>query len=242
MEVTLFVPFYNEEKRPNVEEYISSISQLQGLNLVLVNDGSSDDTSTMLERLTGPKIEIVNFSTNQGKGEALRKAMREYLLQNEVEIVGYLDCDGAFPKSAVETFLRTGTEKIQSGNFQVCIASRIMLSGRDVVREAKRHYISRILITLIGFRYSFMPYDSQSGLKIFRVTHVLTDSLKNPFRTKWLFDIELLSRLDRMSHEKLIWEEPVMAWADKPGSHLRLRNFANILKEVITLYLLKAKD
>jgi hypothetical protein len=70
----------------------------------------------------------------------------------------------------------------------------------------------------------------------------LNDSLKIPFRTKWLFDIELLSRLDRMSPEKLIWEEPVMAWADKPGSHLRLRNFANILKEVITLYLLKAKD
>ena len=163
-------------------------------------------------------------------------------MQNEVEIVGYLDCDGAFPKSAVETFLRTGTEKIQSGNFQVCIASRIMLSGRDVVREAKRHYISRILITLIGFRYSFMPYDSQSGLKIFSVTQALNDSLKIPFRTKWLFDIELLSRLDRMSHEKLIWEEPVMAWADKPGSHLRLRNFANIFKEVIMLYLLKAKD
>ena len=242
MKLTLFVPLYNEAKRPNVEEYISSISQLQGLNLVLVNDGSSDDTSTILKRLRGSNIEIVDFPTNQGKGEALRNAMREYLLQNEVEIVGYLDCDGAFPKSAVETFLRTGAEKIQSGNFQVCIASRIMLSGRDVVREAKRHYISRILITLIGFRYSFMPYDSQSGLKIFRVTHVLTDSLKNPFRTKWLFDIELLSRLDRMSHEKLIWEEPVMAWADKPGSHLRLRNFANIFKEVITLYLLKAKD
>ena len=61
MELTLFVPLYNEEKRLNVEEYISSISQLQGLNLVLVNDGSSDDTSTMLERLKGPKIEIVNF-------------------------------------------------------------------------------------------------------------------------------------------------------------------------------------
>ena len=242
MEITLFVPLYNEEKRPNVEEYISSISQLQGLNLVLVNDGSSDDTSTMLERLRGPKIEIVDFPTNQGKGEALREAIRDYILHNEVEIVGYLDCDGAFPISAVEKFLRTATEKIQSGNFQVCIASRIMLSGRDVVREAKRHYISRILITLIGFRYSFMPYDSQSGLKIFRVTQALNDSLKIPFRTKWLFDIELLSRLHRMSNENLIWEEPVMAWADKPGSHLRLRNFANIFKEVVTLYLLKAKD
>ncbi len=242
MELTLFVPLYNEEKRPNVEEYISSISQVQGLNLVLVNDGSSDDTSTMLERLKGPQIEIVDFSTNQGKGEALRKAMREYLLQNEVEIIGYLDCDGAFPKSTVVTFLRTATEQIQNGNFQVCIASRIMLSGRNVVREAKRHYISRILITLIGFRYSFMPYDSQSGLKIFRVTQALNDSLKFPFRTKWLFDIELLSRLHRKSSENLIWEEPVMAWADKPGSHLRLRNFANIFKEVVTLYLLKAKD
>lgn len=242
MELTLFVPLYNEEKRPNVEEYISSISQVQGLNLVLVNDGSSDDTSTMLERLKGPQIEIVDFSTNQGKGEALREAMREYLLQNEVEIVGYLDCDGAFPKSAVVAFLRTSTEKIQNENFQVCIASRIMLSGRNVVREAKRHYISRILITLIGFRYSFMPYDSQSGLKIFRVTQALNESLKFPFRTKWLFDIELLSRLHRKSSENLIWEEPVMAWADKPGSHLRLRNFANIFKEVVTLYLLKAKD
>lgn len=241
MNLTLFVPLYNEEKRPKVGEYISSISQIQGLTLVLVNDGSSDDTLSMLELFKGPNIKIVDFPTNQGKGEALRKAMREYLLQNEVEIIGYLDCDGAFPKSAVVTFLRTAKEKIQNEKFQVCIASRIMLSGRDVVREAKRHYISRILITLIGFRYSFMPYDSQSGLKIFRVTQALDDSLKIPFRTKWLFDIELLNRLDRKSNEKLIWEEPVMAWADKPGSHLRLRNFANVFKEVVTLYLLKAK-
>jgi glycosyltransferase involved in cell wall biosynthesis len=241
MNLTLFVPLYNEEKRPKVGEYISSISQIQGLTLVLVNDGSSDDTLSMLELFKGPNIKIVDFPTNQGKGEALRKAMREHLLQNEVEIIGYLDCDGAFPKSAVVTFLRTATEKIQNEKFQVCIASRIMLSGRDVVREAKRHYISRILITLIGFRYSFMPYDSQSGLKIFRVTQALDDSLKIPFRTKWLFDIELLNRLDRKSNEKLIWEEPVMAWADKPGSHLRLRNFANVFKEVVTLYLLKAK-
>ena len=241
MNLTLFVPLYNEEKRPKVGEYISSISQIQGLTLVLVNDGSSDDTLSMLELFKGPNIKIVDFPTNQGKGEALRKAMREYLLQNEVEIIGYLDCDGAFPKSAVVTFLRTAKEKIQNEKFQVCIASRIMLSGRDVVREAKRHYISRILITLIGFRYSFMPYDSQSGLKIFRVTQALDDSLKIPFRTKWLFDIELLNRLDRKFNEKLIWEEPVMAWADKPGSHLRLRNFANVFKEVVTLYLLKAK-
>ena len=241
MNLTLFVPLYNEEKRPKVGEYISSISQIQGLTLVLVNDGSSDDTLSMLELFKGPNIKIVDFPTNQGKGEALRKAMREYLLQNEVEIIGYLDCDGAFPESAVVTFLRTAKEKIQNEKFQVCIASRIMLSGRDVVREAKRHYISRILITLIGFRYSFMPYDSQSGLKIFQVTQALDDSLKIPFRTKWLFDIELLNRLDRKSNEKLIWEEPVMAWADKPGSHLRLRNFANVFKEVVTLYLLKAK-
>jgi len=242
MALTLFVPFYNEQNRPNVKEYVSSIAEISGLSLILVNDGSSDETLSLLKGFNAPNIEIVDFPINQGKGEALRNAMREYLLRNEAEIVGYLDCDGAFPKSAVLTFMRTAIEKIQIENFQVCIASRIALSGRKVVREAKRHYISRILITLIGFRFYFMPYDSQSGLKLFRVSKELKDSLKTPFRTKWLFDIELLSRLHHKFREKLIWEEPIMAWSDKSGSHLRLCSFFSVLKDVVVLYLSKSRN
>ena len=66
MNLTLFVPLYNEEKRPKVGEYISSISQIQGLTLVLVNDGSSDDTLSMLELFKGPNIKIVDFPTPLG--------------------------------------------------------------------------------------------------------------------------------------------------------------------------------
>ena len=62
MDLTLFVPLYNEEKRPKVGEYISSISQIQGLTLVLVNDGSSDDTLSMLELSKGPNIKIVDLN------------------------------------------------------------------------------------------------------------------------------------------------------------------------------------
>jgi glycosyltransferase involved in cell wall biosynthesis len=234
-EITLFVPFYNEGKRAGVNEYLDSLSKLNGVKLVLVNDGSTDHTLEILNTFLSRNIDIVTHLKNLGKGEALRQAMLEFLSNNCAAIIGYLDCDGAFPLETVSKILEVSKEKLSTGQYQVCIASRVMLSGRKVERLQHRHYISRIVITLLGLKFIFMPYDSQSGFKIFNNSEQFQRVLEKPFRTRWLFDIELLDRLTKQWKENIIWEEPVQEWSDKPGSHLKIKSALTVIKEVSLL-------
>lgn len=242
VEIVLFIPFYNEGKRAGVRNYLDSLTQLHGVKLVLVDDGSTDDTLNMLDSLRGQKVEVVNHFQNSGKGEALRKAMLDYFSNGTANIIGFLDCDGAFPISSVEKIIMASMDVLLGSQYQVCIASRVMLSGRKVERLPHRHYISRIIITLLGLRFSFMPYDSQSGFKLFKNSEHLQRVLEKPFRTRWLFDIELLERLTEKWEENIIWEEPVQEWSDKPGSHLKIKSAITVIKEVSLLLFSRVKS
>mgnify|MGYP000002579775 FL=1 len=238
-QLVLFVPFYNESKREGIVGYINALAALPELSLVLVNDGSTDTTNNILSSFQQPNIEIYSHAINLGKGNALRVAMLDFQLRNKANFMGYLDCDGAFPIDTVSLFIDSSRKKFLDNEILICIASRIKLAGRKVERKEHRHYISRVIITLLGIRYTFMPYDSQSGLKIFRVNEGFENSLRLPFKTKWLFDVELLDRLTKKSSSNVIWEEPVQEWRDKPGSHLKIRHVISVAKELLLLLLAK---
>ena len=75
------------------------------------------------------------------------------------------------------------------------------------------------------------PYDTQCGLKFFRVDYALVDSLSGEFQTSWFFDVELLLRLSHGSLE--VWEEPLQYWHDVQGSKIRLRAYPTILVEIL---------
>lgn len=233
--LVLFIPFYNESKREGIVGYINALAALPELSLVLVNDGSTDGTGDILNSFEQPNVIIFSHTSNLGKGNALRVAMLDFQLRNTTAFIGYLDCDGAFPIETVGLFIDSTRKKFLNNEILLCIASRIRLAGRKVERKEYRHYISRIIITLLGFRYAFMPYDSQSGLKIFRVTKNFEDSLRSPFRTRWLFDVELLDRLTKDFSSNIMWEEPVQEWRDRPGSHLKIRHVISVTKELLVL-------
>jgi glycosyltransferase involved in cell wall biosynthesis len=236
-EVIIFVPFYNESKRLGVRDYLISLSKLKDVKFVLVNDGSTDNTLEMLNSFRAQNFDVISHFRNSGKGEALRNAMLESLPNSKARTIGFLDCDGAFPIDTVKKILKISKATLSHGHYQVCIASRVMLSGRKVKRLPHRHYISRVIITLLGFRFAFMPYDSQSGFKLFKNSKQLEQVLARPFKTRWLFDIELLDRLTREFTGNIIWEEPVQEWYDKPGSHLKLKSVLAVVREVTVLLL-----
>ena len=76
-------------------------------------------------------------------------------------------------------------------------------------------------------------YDTQCGAKMFRVTPDLRPIFGEPFRSRWIFDVEILARLiaarrgdDSARLENYIYELPLMEWRDVHGSKLRGSDFA----------------
>jgi glycosyltransferase involved in cell wall biosynthesis len=82
------LPVYNEARHiPEVLAEVRRYSQ----DVLVVNDGSSDDTPNVLAR--EPGITVVTHPHNLGYGAALRTAF-EYALAHHYDVLVTIDCDG----------------------------------------------------------------------------------------------------------------------------------------------------
>ena len=82
------LPVYNEAT--HVVDVLSEVRRFAD-DILVVNDGSSDDTADVLA--TVPGIEVVTHEQNQGYGAALRSAFC-YAIQHDYDVVVTIDCDG----------------------------------------------------------------------------------------------------------------------------------------------------
>jgi glycosyltransferase involved in cell wall biosynthesis len=82
------LPVYNEARHiPEVLAEVRRYSQ----DVLVVNDGSSDDTPSVLAR--EPGVIVVTHPQNLGYGAALRTAF-EFAIQNAYDVLVTIDCDG----------------------------------------------------------------------------------------------------------------------------------------------------
>jgi len=237
-DLALVVPCYNEKARLDPEAFQHFVTTHPGVQLVLVDDGSVDGTGEVLERMRAAApgaVTTLRHAVNRGKGEAVRSGIVAAIDQRAV-LVGFLDADLSTPLSAVDDFLavfrtRPGVEFI--------LGSRVMLMGRDVKRKASRHYLGRVFATGVSLALDLPVYDTQCGAKMLRVNAATATLFATPFRSRWIFDVELIGRYLRLpaapgepSRRERIYELVVPAWHDKPGSKLRWYDFARAMIEL----------
>lgn len=100
--ISVFLPAYNE--RDNLPTVVTqTLRALEAISphayhLIIVNDGSHDDTGEVADRLAvehGPHVTVVHHAQNQGYGHALRSGFATGLL-DETDWVGFMDSDGQF--------------------------------------------------------------------------------------------------------------------------------------------------
>lgn len=229
-ELTVVVPCFNEARRLDAPA-LEAFFQAPRVRLVLVDDGSTDETRALLERLAARhagRCQVLALWPNGGKAEAVRRGLHRALEATpRPEVVGYCDADLATP---VEEMLRVAAEV--EGPVEVALASRVGLLGRRIERSLSRHYLGRVFATAASLALDLPVYDTQCGAKAFKVTPLLEEALARPFTARWAFDVELLDRLLRppAPHAGLsaghIVEVPLMAWRDVKGSKLTAKAMA----------------
>ena len=55
LQTTIVIPCYNEEKRLNGDELLSFSNQTADIDFLLVNDGSTDGTTRLIDDLGGKR-------------------------------------------------------------------------------------------------------------------------------------------------------------------------------------------
>lgn len=236
--LALVVPCYNEASRLVPDAFLRFVATHPAVQLVLVDDGSTDGTWDVLERLRAAapaSVTTLRQPANRGKAEAVRTGIRAGLAQRAA-LVGFLDADLATPLEVVDDFLVVLHDR---PDVEFVLGSRVMLLGRDIKRKAARHYFGRVFATAVSTALDLPVYDTQCGAKILRATAATATLFDTPFRSAWIFDVELIARYLRLpvgpgepSRRDRLYELVLPIWHDRAGSKLRWHDFARAVVEL----------
>ncbi len=162
--VTVVVPAYNEER--GIGGVIERLSQLDieaPLEILVIDDGSSDGTPAELERLAErfDSVRVLRHRSNRGYGAALKTGFMN--AKNEVVVI--TDADGTYPEHRISDLLA----RIDDGA-EMAIGSR---TGHKVHIPLVRRPAKACLRWLASFLAGTKIPDLNSGLRAFRRDFVL---------------------------------------------------------------------
>ena len=233
MKITIIIPFYNEEKRIEIERFHQIFNDFPQYNFILVNDGSTDNTNTILDEFKSkfPSLTILKLDKNAGKAEAIRAAV---LSISTADFIVYYDADLATPFSELEKLIQFS---VLHQNYKMVMGARIKLIGNGVKRSLTRHYFGRIFATIVSqFVLKVAVYDTQCGAKVidFEKAKLI---FSKPFLSKWLFDVEVLKRLQKIHNlNEVVKEIPLENWTEIGNSKIKVIDFFKIPFELLKIY------
>lgn len=232
-ETCLIIPCYNEENRLDSKAFLAFLDQHNQYHFLFVNDGSQDDTLTVLQLMKSQKkekISILDLKENVGKAEAVRLGIRAMV--NDFEYIGYLDADLATPLEEIHQMSILIKEK---GAVMV-MGSRIQRLGANINRSFIRHILGRIFATVVSNMLKLPVYDTQCGAKILK-SGSADEIFLNSFLSKWLFDVEVLFRLKASESGDLdIYEYPLNIWEEKGDSRIKITDVLQFPIELLRIY------
>lgn len=231
--VSIIIPCFNEEHRLKKEPFLQLLYSGADVQLILINDGSTDNTHLLLEEIKKAgqqNVVIVSYPENKGKAHAVFKGMEHALYNSDSAYIGYLDADLS---TSLDEFLNLATIA-QQQQADYVFGSRIKMLNHLISRSAVRHFCGRMLTTIIDLRYQLSIYDTQCGAKLFTpaIVKVITPG---PFKTRWLFDVEIFLRIRQAHIIAKGLEVPLKRWTDPGKSKISLLSFPKICGEFLQL-------
>ena len=227
---TLVIPMHQESAR--IEGTLRTIAgaweSFGDCELVLVDDGSGDDTADVAERTIGALAlpgRVVRLVRNGGKGNAIAAG---------VAVAGggsiaFTDADLSAPPAAIVRCF----EVVEAGDVDVVVTSRhLPESAVDVRPPIARRSSSAAFRRVARWAGVRDVSDSQCGLKAFRA-----DAARVLFRDlsvqRFAFDVEVLLRADLAGLR--VVELPI-AWRHVDSSTVRtVRDGARMMVDVVRL-------
>lgn len=220
--IAIVIPCYNEAQRLPLDALIEFARRTEDVRLIFVDDGSKDQTISLLcgaAAALPEKVDALMMKKNGGKAEAVRQGLK-FAAQRGHQYIAFLDADLATPIDAVLDFASVAE---RMDEIDVVFGSRKGGLGHRVYREFHRKIISRVCSTLGRLATGLPIYDTQCGAKLFRNTPALWRALQKPFTAGWLFDVELFLRIsnpDRRNRNNF-FEYPVIEWTEIAGSNIK---------------------
>ena len=160
MKLSIIVPVFNEEE--TIEEVVNRIEDVNlEKEIIIVDDGSTDDTRKLLERLESREdVNVFFHERNKGKGAAVRTGLNHV----EGEVIIIQDADLEYDPADYPRLI----EPILSGESDVVYGSRNLVR-KNVGKSSNLFYFGGVLLTKIAnLLYGSNLTDVTTCYKVFK--------------------------------------------------------------------------
>lgn len=161
--LTIIIPALNEEdaigstisRCLEAREEISHSAGLDGVEIIVVSDGSTDKTAEIAQSFED--VQVIVFEENRGYGAAIKEGWR----LGRGNLVGFLDADG----TCDPRFFTKLCQAAFNENADVTLGSRL---GADSQMPAIRRVGNRMFAFLLGLMCGRKVTDTASGMRVIR--------------------------------------------------------------------------
>lgn len=153
--IFVIVPAYNEEK--NIGRVISGLFEKGYKNIIMVDDGSNDNT---VQEALRAGATVLRHEVNRGQGASLQTG-NEYAVENGASLVVHFDADGQFNPADIAGAI----EVMQKNNADVLFGSRF-LDNRSKLPWTKRYILLPVSRFINKILTGLKLTDAHNGFRI----------------------------------------------------------------------------
>ncbi len=185
--ISLVIPIFNQSSKISysLEKIKQAVeSAFSNYELIVVNDGSTDNTLTILKDIAmtdEEHVHIVSYTPNRGKGYAVRQGV----LHSQGDAVILLDGDLDISPDLIKDYVE------RLGTSDLVIASKKHPES-NVKIPRSRAFLSRAFNLLIKVTMGIAQTDTQAGFKVGK-----GDTMRSIFRNvsvnRYAFDVEFFA-------------------------------------------------
>ena len=222
---SLIIPVYRQERiiKNDLEDVLNVLKTTKmDFEIIPVIDGMQDRSYAEARKVKDPRIHVVGYKTNHGKGYAVRYGCSHAI----GDVIGFKDAGKDLKAKALPLML-----------------AQFEFQQADIVIGSKRHPDSKVDYpldrTLLSWGYQQFTKllfglnvrDTQVGMKIYRHS-VLEDVLPRLLVKKFAFDIEILAVAYHLGYRK-IYEAPVEIDLFSYRSSINVKNMYSVISNML---------
>lgn len=227
--LSIIIPAFNEENRlpATLDKLVGffSILRLESLEIIIVDDGSTDETADVVRRRAeaDSRFRLLQNPGNCGKGYAVRHGM----LQAKKEWRLLTDADLSTPITELCKLHRVVEEQSAAVAIGSRAVDRSLIARRQTLfREFGGRFFNFVMRRITGLRFA----DTQCGFKLYRA-EAAEAIFSRQILDGFSFDVEDMFIAQRLDIR--VAEVPV-AWANAEGTKVNfrstLRAFADLVR------------
>lgn len=200
-ELSVIVPAYQEGPRIH-DNLVTLLGELDllGINyeVIVVSDGNTDNTAAEAERVGSPRLKVLAYAANMGKGYALGYGVGHA----SGRLVTFIDADMELDPSDIKHFIAA----IEDNDADIVIGSKRHPQSK-VAYPVFRRFESAVYQLLIRVLFNLKVRDTQTGHKLFK-REVLSDIVPLLAVKRFAFDLELLVVAHHLGYRRVV-EAPI---------------------------------